>query len=756
VNAKKGINVIRFSLGIFIIFSCFGCGAVGRFGKWRRLALNSEGVGLKKLESAPGKIKYYNEIAVKYDDAIVALYNELKPEERIFSYYLLRASLPGNRILSDQCHRYSIAIIEMLENILKRKDILRSVVRSNTPTLNIDGFLQDVETYLVYLWTNHGPYFSKEHFNEKRTPTILGLKYFTEENLIEVLRLMGHVSLRNEVKKMAPFIFNDDVEPTLTIPDNIEASAINIYSPDFLDSDYSELSLEERESLNRYFYIDQEDQKRQPKSLQYKVGGKFSKELEIACYWIEKAHKHAKKYPESFDGDLVKSLEYLIAYLQTGDEELFRKFSIEWLKSNSKIDFNFGFIEQYKDPKATRGMFEAEATIKSVNITKINSILPELEDGLPIPQEFKRENLTAANRSIPNASINTKIFGAGDLGPMNITAAYCLPNYEDIRSKYGSKQIIYQPEKSIAELVNPQLNIKLFYLSDQAGWLQKNDPDLKLKRDLWTLHVILHETIGHGSGQLAEHTFVEDDKLNIGGKTYNVGDIIKVTAKNLREFLAGYDSTIEELRAEIVAMYISSHHLDDINNAGFLVDWTEKLGKEKMIEWLLWDIANDGFRRLLTQDENATEISGDHARANLTILNYLADNRGIEIIEEEKIIDGEKYTVLGCKVMDMQKAKNAVKDLMILVQTIKSTGDGLAAKKLIDTYGKKIKKQEYIKIAKDNLKAVSGDVKVTASIYPNLTPVFDEENNIIDIQAGWPSGIVEQQLEYSKLALSKI
>ena len=103
----------------------------------------------------------------------------------------------------------------------------------------------------------------------------------------------------------------------------------------------------------------------------------------------------------------------------------------------------------------------------------------------------------------------------------------------------------------------------------------------------------------------------------------------------------------------------------------------------------------------------------------------------------------------------MQKILSDIKDLMIQVQTIKSTGDGVACDKLINTYGRYVRNVEHIAILQANQKTMVGDLKVSARIYPCFMPVYDEVNeSMVDIAATWPTDIVEQWFEFRRLELS--
>ncbi|MBX9831086.1 dipeptidyl peptidase 3 [Candidatus Babeliales bacterium] len=708
-----------------------------------------------RLNNPPASIEQFHEIAVKFNENLVDLYNKLATPERIMLYYLWRASLPGNRIATDQLHRHGIQIMDLFKTIENNRSKLAQASAQDLGC-SPEQFIKEAQTYLIYLWTNHGQYFLREHRDEKRTPQTIGLATLTPETLTNALSLIGVENAQTKVAALQQTIFDASFEPTCTVPNNIEQSAVNMYAPDFTEQDYQQLTAHERNKLNAYFDCDISNNQRTPRMTPYAMQGRYGKELSVAQHWLKLAHEHALKNPTHFDNHFAKSLEYLVGHLVEGDEELFKLHSIEWLKSDSALDYNFGFIETYNDPKSQRGHFQAEATIKAVDIKKLNAILPSIERDMPLPPTFKRDVLDKGAACIPNASINNKVFGTGGLGPMFITAAYCLPNDEDIRSTYGSKQIIYPAERGLESMLNPDLSRRLFSLKDEADWLAKHDPNNELSQDIWNVQCILHETIGHGSGRLATHTFVDGEKLLIGGQTHNVGDTIAVTNKNVSEFLSGYENTIEELRAEINALYISINHLPALKAAGLLTAWEGKLTDDEMINQLILGMAKTGLRRYLQQNETATEISGDHARANCTIMYYLIDAGALELVEEKLEVNGKQHTVVGLRVADLAKTYAKITELMQLVQHIKSTGDGLAARDLVETYGRPLRHPEYLKALKENKQAIVGHLKATAVLSPHLSPVFDDNNTVIDIKAEWPNNAFEQIKHYAQLELSTI
>lgn len=696
------------------------------------------------LEQPPTSVAVVKEIAIIYPQRLAKLYQSLTPQERIFAYYMYRASLPGNRITTDQNHRDAVAIQELLEFVLAHK---KKLPKGDAL------FLQEVTDYLMYLWTNHGQYFMREHANQKRTPERLGFTELNKKNLIEVLKKLEYPEVESCVDALEDSLFNTHVEPTLTVPDNINQSAVNMYGPNFTDEDFLQLSPEDQQRLNSYCFVDEINGARNVYCHVAKIGGKYDAELQVSLFWLRKALEHARSYPEQFDEHLIKSLEYLCSFVETGDEEFFKKHSIAWLKSNSRLDYCWGFIETYEDPKEYRGSFQAEVTIKSLDIKTLNKILPKIEAQLPFPAEFKRDNLLSGKATLPNASINTKIFAVGNLGPLNITAAYCLPNYQEIRSTYGSKQIIYHIDKNIGELLNADLYHRLFHVPKEFAWFEQHDPAFALDSDIFNLECILHETLGHGSGKFTTHVFKDGDNFTIDGKTYAVGDEIPVTSANIEQFLAGYGATLEELRAEIIALLAAITHYDELAQSGIMGEWPQKIKKEKMIELLINAMAQRGLSRLILQQKYATEIAGDHARANTTIMNYLVDHGGVAF-EQDKIKVGDKtYTVIGTRITNLARAQEGVKELAILVQTIHSTGDTQGVRKLIEKYGKPIRHPEHLHIMHENMKACVGEVKVTGSLYPDFKPVVNAKGEIIDIAATWPANMVDQFMGSKEFAM---
>lgn len=703
---------------------------------------------MNKLEQPSTTLTLCHEIAFQAHDKVPDLWHALTAQERIFVYYLYRASVPGNRIFADQTHRDAVEITDLMSMILQRQDDLACKVSADFP---LDAFLQDVKLYTTYLLAHHGQYFIREYEHHKRTPANLGLEYLTPQLLERALEHLAIAQPAQLVGRLEQSIFDEKYEPTLTVEADIAASAVNLYSPDFTRADFEQLAPAERSCINARMSIQLQDGKCIPVVERYGIGQRYDKELRTAHYWLSQAREHALVHPAHFDAHIPASLTHLLTFLETGDEEYFKKFSIEWLQTTSRVDFNFGFIEVYSDPMQYRGAFEADVTVKVADMALINQMLPSLEQQLPFPDAMKRVPVNGV-LAMPNASVNAKLFASGDAGPVKSTAAYCLPNYAEIRSEHGSKQIIYQQGKGLGELVNPVLARELFTIKEQVAWLEKHDEAGELHHIIWDVLVLLHETLGHGSGRLTEHTFTLDDQREIDGVRYQIGDTIPVTSENIVTFFGGYDSALEELRADIISLYVSIYHLQELAAIGLFKDWPERIGIDALIDQIILHMAQDGLRRLITQADEAKEITQAHARASTAITNYLLDHGGIELVEERYLHDNHTYTVVGTRILDRHKALQAIKDLTIEVQRIKSTADGVALARFMKRYGTCVRYPQYIKTLKENRKAVQGDLKEVAELYPEYTPVYDEVGDLIDIQATWPTSFLEQQLRLWNMA----
>lgn len=692
----------------------------------------------KTFKDGSAGFQRYGEIAVLHQPCIAEAFSKLEPEERVMCYYLSRACYAGNQIMTDQLYRHGLELQTMFKDLYNNRQKLQKMFGKQ--------FVREVADYFVYLFVNHGPYFLREHSKDKRSPQILNLKTLTVDKLTKALTAIGYADAPQRVKGLKDFLERNEYDETLTVKSSIEKSAVNTYERGFNKALFDQIVSPYKGALNARYTLDKQ---KNPIVELYRVGGRCDQALSVAVFWLKKALEYGQKNISHFDRYFVESLELLIKFLETGDEEYFKQHSRVWIKHKCRIDYVFGFIETYKDPLELAGYMEGGVMVLTRSLDTLMPLLSSLEKKLPYSDDFMRSDTSI----YPNAGIYSLLFGSGELGPLKTVQAYCLPNYTEIRDKHGSRQVIFEPMKSIMELVNEPLYLQLFYSAQQAKWLREHDPKNTFMLALHELLTILHETIGHGSGRFTRHCFVNGDVLKLDNKDYKVGDYIDVTTKNASLLLRGYEGALEELRAECLALYVSLVYLEQLSKLGFLAEWVTRFGVATVREWLIVCMCMRATQRLIDVPLDAKEVVGEHAIANNLILNYLVRKNCVSIVLETTIHKLEPYQVIGVQVNDIDGATKAIADLVRQVQEIKSTANGSAAQELIETVGKPLNNKDFIGIIKRNRAAIVKNIKGIALLFPKLEPVC-EQGNMTDVAASWPGDIFEQILMIENDALS--
>jgi hypothetical protein len=618
------------------------------------------------------------------------VWDTLSSQERIFIYYMYNASRMSNIIYSDQIHRHANFLISTI------KLLLNSISQTNS-------FKEELIILYNYLYMNHSQYVVWAVHNEKITPQRLGLKLITIKSLYDNLVNYGHILEAKKLLKVKSSLFDINHESNIVVPNSIEQSACNYYDKGVTNKQILSITNKKIDWINSRVKLNGDVELWCYKDRCRDIFGKI-------IYNLLRALDITINNPIYFDNYLIKALKYLIIFFYSGDEKYFKKFNINWLKSTNKIDFMFGPIETYHDPLSIRGTFQSEVYIRTTDLDKLVDLIKSIEKQLP----FDKKYITTSSK-IYNPCIVYQLFGHGASGPIRTCAAYCLPNYDEVRQTIGSKQIIYAPEPSIGERINKEIWIEYTYSKKEQDWFNNYDSEYTLDKWIWIIQCILHETIGHGSGKLDYHK-----------------SGVKCTTYNIHTFLRDYTNTIEELRAEILALYVSVYYFDDLIKIG-LFDNYKNIPTADLKNRLLTQMCNTGLTRISQQSDREltdyeinnqiVEIFGDHALANVTIMYYLFRSGGISILHENN--------VRTIEIKDIHVCYDKIKELAIIIQTIKSTADGDEAEKLIKEYGKFVPLELYQQIKKNN-KIITKGLKAIANIPPKLKPVYSNDN-IIDI-----------------------
>jgi len=287
---------------------------------------------------------------------------------------------------------------------------------------------------------------------------------------------------------------------------------------------------------------------------------------------------------------------------------------------------------------------------------------------------------------------------AGDLAP-STAIGINLPNAEWIREKHGSKSV------SLGNILEAYDQASAGGLTDEFCYTKEETNRAKKHGVLaGKMHTALHEVIGHASGQM------------------NKG----ITKSNL----GAYGSTLEEARADLVALYyIYDQKLVDIG----LIP-TLDVGKTEYEGYI-----RNGLMlqmRRLTMGENIEE---DHMRNRQLIAAWVYEKGAADNVIEKKIKEGKTFFVVN----DCEKLRKLFGELLKEIQRIKSTGDFEAGSALVENYGVKVDKGIHTevlnRVSKLDLAAFSGFIQPKIEL---------KSKDVVTIS--FKETFEEQMLRYSK------
>jgi dipeptidyl-peptidase-3 len=608
-------------------------------------------------------------------------FDKLKPTQRKFAYYLYRAALAGDEIGYLQNHPKALDIKNLLEGVWSKKDALDESTRAG------------LGDYLKLVWANHGNY-SHTHAT-KFLPA--SLTYDQLRKAVQTASKKGAKfpfkgGAMAELARLKPYIFDASVDPIQVnqVPgqDPIATSANGLYDKGLTLKDIQALPAATQQQLNVRFA----KKGRKAVAQAFKVGGVYGAQLDTVVFWLQKALPYVEdqigkttmpdgtiKTRFEANPDQREALEDLIAFFKTGDEATFKKHSIAWLKTKSTIDYLNGFYEVYKDPRSVIGAYEANVSYQSDSavIGKLSQSAAYFEAKMPWDAKWQRAQITPPVASVVNVLMET-----GDGGPIS-PAAYNLPNYADIRTQYGSKNVVLLNVEGASGAATREANIQAFYRGADQDLVRKFG---QLGRQ-WLVY--MHEVIGHGSGQPDASLKGADPSVLIG-PTY---------------------SALEECRADCVALYqFPDPKLEEIGG----VSAADHAGayKAMLLSYLEGQYVANG----LVEGDTIHEA---HLRGRQLVLNYLIDNqKGVEVDQA----DGHGFVA----VTDAAKARVGVGEVLNKLQTLKAMGDQAGAEAFFSQYGTKVN-HAWHDDAKARLDALNLP-KEKAFVFPKLVPVVEDIN----------------------------
>jgi dipeptidyl-peptidase-3 len=555
---------------------------------------------------------------------------------------------------------------------------------------------KNFEIYLKRLWFSNGihHHYSNDKFDPNFSSEYLnGLLTSTETNLNE--EAFNVIFNDQDAKKV-----NRDASKGLVI-----GSAVNFYGEDITEADvdgfYSKLKSPDPDkplSFGLNSKLIKEDGILKEEI--YKVGGMYSNSLERIIFWLEKARGVAENENQA------RAFDVLIKYYKTGDLKTWDDYNIAWVETvEGDVDYINGFIEVYNDPKGYRGSYESVVQIKDFEMSrKMSAISNEaqwFEDNSTIMDAHKKKNVVGISYNTVNVAGES-----GDASP-STPIGINLPNANWIRAEHGSKSI------SLGNILYAYGNagssgrLEEFAYSNEEVELEK-----KYGKDADNLHTSLHEVIGHASGQIVK----------------GVG--------TPKETLKSYASSLEEARADLVGLYfIPDKKMEELGIAQSAKD----MGRTSYDGYI-----RNGLMTQLIRIKLGDDVEQSHMRNRQMVSKWVYDN-GLKDNVIEKVVKDEKtYFVIN----DYNKLRELFGELLREIQRIKSEGDYEAGKNLIENYGVKIDQDIHQEVLARNEKFTSAPY--SGFINPELIPVYNDSNEIIDIRVVQPESFANQMIDYAK------
>jgi dipeptidyl-peptidase-3 len=616
----------------------------------------------------------FNDIAILQLD--MEGFDKLSENQKKLAYHLSNAGLWGRMISVDQGSQHNIpffsSLIELHEQL-------------NTE----DSLYQQVHDSLFILFAHNGIYHSTS--GEKLTlPLDLSALDSYSNNAPELVENIKSIWFSNTLPQFRT-VQTDGV-------DVVKESGGNFYH---------NMTTEEATNyrLNNYPKIEGNEippfgfNERLVKDTNGNIFREVISENGLYGSYVKEIIKHLTlAVPFSENEKQSQSITTLIDFYKTGDAVDFDKHCVAWTQDqDSDIYFINGLIESYEDPLGIGCTFESIVAFKNpLQTAKVNKIIENIqwfENNLPFDQSFKKDKAVGLSAS----SINV-ISMAGDTAP-SLPLGINLPNSDWIRSKHGSKSVNLANVSSARSSYEVQLREALF--------LPKYHNVLETYGNLTnSLHVDLHEIAGHGSGKVL-------DGVNT-------------------EILGVYYSTIEESRADLVALYyIAEPKLKEFGVYDKKIE-VEDAALAQYVSYL-----TNGAIAQLRRVDLGNDLTQAHFRNRQLIALWVLENADptkVNMVEK----DGNHYI----EVHDVQYVKHMFGQLLEKIQTIKSTGNLEAAKDIVMTYGTKVNQD----LHKELLERLS-KLDMPKVVGFN-TPMLIEHNNTIEIKQS--TNFFEQQMDLYK------
>jgi dipeptidyl-peptidase-3 len=624
-------------------------------------------------------------------------FENLTLQQKELLYYLSQAARSGHDIIWDQNYRHNLLIRKTIENIVEHYEGDRK-----------DPRWEQFMVYAKRVWFSNGIH---HHYSTRKLVPEFDTAYWNA--LIQgcpKATFPATPSCSNPAQLAAflqPILFDPKIDAKRVNQESgidlVQGSANNFYSgvtQKEVEAYYKPLK-NPADTTPVWFGLNSRLTKVNGKvtEIPWKSGGLYGEAIDKIVFWLQKAITVAENPKQK------KALELLVEYYKTGDLKTWDAYNIAWVQdTESMIDVVNGFIEVYGDPLGMRASYESVVSFRDMEATKrikaIGDQAQWFEDQSPILAEHKKAKVTGIS-----AKVITVVQEAGDASP-STPIGINLPNADWIRKMHGSKSVALG---NIVYAYN-EMGAKGSSIQEFAWDQAEIDRSKKFGPLAGDLHTDLHEVIGHASGQ-----------LNPGIGTP-------------KETLKQYASTLEEARADLVALY----YIMDPKLIELGVMPSLEVGKAEYDGYI-----RNGLMLQLRRLEPGENLEESHMR-NRQLNAAWAYQKGLaNKVIERKQRDGKTYFVVN----DYNALRDLFGQLLREIQRIKSEGDFKAGQALVETYGVKVE-QALVAEVKKRFESIQSK-PYSGFIQPRLVPIM-VQGKIKDVKVEYPDNFVEQMMEFGR------
>jgi peptidase M49-like protein len=310
-----------------------------------------------------------------------------------------------------------------------------------------------------------------------------------------------------------------------------------------------------------------------------------------------------------------------------------------WMDLDAPLDITFGPYETYQDELfGYKAAFEAFINLRdekeSARLAFLGRHLQDIENNLPEDPQYRNSKLGAL---APIRVVN-EVFGAGDANHGIATAAYNLPNDDNVVQQKGSKRVMLKniQEAKFKATLTPISRIVL-----------PPDAQKDMSFELFFTHIVAHE-LTHGLGP---------HQIKINGRETNP-----------RLELKEQYSALEEAKADITGLFALQFLMTQEDADKTQTQSPIPHGPEAERQLYNTYLAS-AFRTL------RFGLQDSHARGMAVQFNYLLDKGGFVANPD------------GTFSVDFGKIKDAVRSLDHDFLTLEATGDYAGAKNMMTELG---------------------------------------------------------------------